>query len=62
MNINMRFIKGAKAVRKEGLIFIVVSNTGGKRSIGRRQSNDFFIKKEYSLQHFVKVANKLANK
>jgi hypothetical protein len=61
MNINIRSIKGAKAVRKEGLIFIVVGNTGGKRSIGRRQSNNFFIKKEHALQHFVKVANKLAN-
>jgi hypothetical protein len=58
----MRSIKGAKAVRKEGFIFIVVDNTGGKRSIGRKQSSNFFIKEEHALQHFVKVVNKLANK
>ena len=44
MYINIRTIKGAKVVGKEGLVFVVVCNTRGKRSIDRREVNNVLVK------------------
>ena len=42
--INIRTIKGAKVVGKEGLIFVVVYNTRGKRSVNCREVNNVLVK------------------